>query len=103
RPLVVAAPGMDLKVKASSEITILAWDWDFYQGNKLLKTCISPIERPDPKSGPVNAKLTGNYINSILATTDASERGFDDAIQLDSRGFIAEAPGANLFIEKNGC
>lgn len=102
RPLVITGPGMDLKINDSSEITIMAWDWDFYQGNKLLKTCISSYQRPNPKSGPVNAKLTGNYINSILATTDALKNGFDDAIQLDTRGFIAEAPGANLFIEKNG-
>jgi len=102
RPLVISGPGMDLKINDASEMTIMAWDWDFYQGNKLLKTCISSFERPNPKSAPVNSKLTGNYINSILATADATKNGFDDAIQLDTRGFIAEAPGANLFIEKNG-
>lgn len=102
RPLVVAGQGMDLKVNQSSDITIMAWDWDFYQGNKLLKTCVSSLERPNPQSFPVNAKIAGNYVNSILATADAAKNGYDDAIQLDARGFIAEAPGANLFIEKDG-
>ncbi len=102
RPLVVTGQGMDLKVHTSSEITIMAWDWDFYQGNKLLKTCFSSWERPNPKSFPISAKVSGNYVNSILATADAAKNGYDDAIQLDARGFIAEAPGANLFIEKDG-
>jgi branched-chain amino acid aminotransferase len=102
RPLVVAGQGMDLKVHTTSEITIMAWDWDFYQGNQLLKTCMSAYERPSPKAFPVSAKVSGNYVNSILATADAAKNGYDDAIQLDARGFIAEAPGANLFIEKDG-
>jgi branched-chain amino acid aminotransferase len=102
RPLVTCGSGMDLKNSKQSDICILAWDWDFYNGNKLIKTCLSSFERPDPASGPVDAKITGNYMSSILATGESTKNGFDDAIQLDSRGFIAEAPGANLFMEKNG-
>lgn len=102
RPLVTCGTGMDLKVNKQSGITIMAWHWDYYDSNKSITTCISRFERPNPKSVPVDAKLTGNYINSILATTDAAQNGYDDAIQLDARGYVAEAPGANIFIEKNG-
>lgn len=102
RPIVTANAGMDLNIASTSEITIMAWEWDMYPGDKLLKTCISSFERPNPKSAPTNVKITGNYVSSILATTDARNRGFDEAIQLDLHGNIAEAPGANIFIEKKG-
>lgn len=102
RPIVTTGRGMDLKVNDTAEITIIAWEWDFYNGNKLLSTCISPHRRPSPTTSPINAKITGNYINSIIATTDAVNKGFDDAIQLDERGYVAETPGANLFCEKDG-
>lgn len=102
RPLVTTGRGMDLKVNQVSDITIVAWEWDFYNGNKLLNTCISSHRRSSPKTSPIDAKITGNYINSIMATTEAVNAGFDDAIQLDERGFVAETPGANLFCEKDG-
>jgi branched-chain amino acid aminotransferase len=44
----------------------------------------------------------GHYTNSILASTDAKKRGFDEALLLDVNGYLAEAPGANLFFEKDG-
>lgn len=102
RPLVITGRGMDLKVNDVSDIIIMAWEWDFYNGNKLINTCISPYRRLSPNTAPISAKITGNYVNAIIATTDAVNKGFDDAIQLDSRGFIAETPGANLFMEKDG-
>lgn len=102
RPIITTGRGMDLKVNDTAEITIIAWEWDFYNGNKLLSTCISQHRRPSPTTSPINAKITGNYINSIIATTDAVNKGFDDAIQLDERGYVAETPGANLFCEKDG-
>ena len=102
RPLVTTGKGMDLKVNDATDITIIAWEWDFYNGNKLLNTCISSYRRSSPSTSPIDAKITGNYINSIIATTEATSKGFDDAIQLDERGFVAETPGANLFCEKDG-
>ena len=102
RPLVFSGSGMDLRSSRHSDIIIMAWDWDFYRGNSLLKTCISSVVRPHPNSVPIDAKLTGNYISSIMATHEANKKGYDDCIQLDVRGFIAEAPGANIFMEKDG-
>ena len=71
-------------------------------GDKLVKVMISSYQRPNPKAVPVDAKITGHYTNSILATTEAKSKGFDEALLLDAQGFIAEGPGANFFLEKNG-
>ena len=45
--------------------------------------------------------MGGNYLNSILATQDAKQRGFDEAILLDQSGNVSEAPGENIFLVKN--
>jgi branched-chain amino acid aminotransferase len=102
RPLVYAAPNMQLVAATDVSIMICAWEWGAYLGNQQLKVCISSYERPNPKSTPIEAKVSGNYVNSILATTEAKRKGFDEALLLDMNGNIAEAPGANIFIEKIG-
>ncbi|GGI27127.1 branched-chain-amino-acid transaminase [Pedobacter mendelii] len=102
RPLVFCHPNMKLNGPTGVSILICAWDWDAYSGNKLLKLTISDYERPNPKSTPMEAKLSGNYVNSILATTAANNKGYDEALLLDMHGFVAEASGANIFIEKDG-
>ncbi|RDC56115.1 branched-chain-amino-acid transaminase [Pedobacter chinensis] len=102
RPLVFCHPNMKLNGPSGVSILICAWDWDAYSGNKLLKLTISDYERPNPKSTPMEAKLSGNYVNSILATTAANIKGYDEALLLDMHGFVAEASGANIFIEKDG-
>lgn len=102
RPLVFCPPAMSLAAAKEASIMICAWEWDAYLGHKLLKVCVSDYERPNPKSTPIEAKVSGNYVNSILATTAAKAKGFDEALLLDMYGNIAEAPGANIFIEKNG-
>jgi branched-chain amino acid aminotransferase len=45
--------------------------------------------------------MGGNYLNSILATQDAKQRGFEEAILLDQSGNVSEAPGENIFLVKN--
>jgi len=102
RPLVFCHPNMKLNESSGVSILICAWDWDAYSGNKLLKLTISDYERPNPKSTPMEAKLSGNYVNSILATTAANIKGYDEALLLDMHGFVAEASGANIFLEKDG-
>lgn len=102
RPLVFCHPNMKLNEPTGSSILICAWHWDAYSGSKLLKMGLSEFERPNPKSVPMQAKLSGNYVNSILATTAANKKGFDEALLLDMHGFVAEASGANIFIEKDG-
>jgi branched-chain amino acid aminotransferase len=81
---------------------IAAWEWGKYLGNDLLNICISSYQRPNPKSVKVEAKVTGHYVNSILATSEAKSRGYDEALMVDMNGHVAEAPGANFFYEKDG-
>jgi len=102
RPLVYCDPNMALSTPTKVNIMICAWQWGAYLGDKLLHISISSYCRPHPKSTKIEAKACGNYINSILATTEAKNKGFDEALLLDSDGFLAEGPGANLFFEKNG-
>jgi len=102
RPLVFCHPNMKLNSPSGVSIMICAWEWDAYSGNKLLKLTVSDYERPNPKSSPIEAKLSGNYVNSILATTAANIKGYDEALLLDMHGFVAEASGANIFLEKDG-
>jgi branched-chain amino acid aminotransferase len=102
RPLVYCDANMALIAPTKSNIMICAWQWGAYLGDKLLDITISSYCRPHPKSTKIEAKACGNYINSILATTEAKRKGFDEALLLDTDGYVAEGPGANIFFEKDG-
>ncbi len=101
RPLVFNGANMSLTPTEDVSVLLSAWEWDKYLGSKLLNVMTSSYQRPNPKSCHVEAKVTGHYVNSILATTEAKQNGFDEALLLDSNGFVAEGPGANFFYEKN--
>jgi branched-chain amino acid aminotransferase len=102
RPLIYCDPNMSLTVPTKVNIMICAWEWGAYLGEKLLNISFSTYCRPHPRSTKIEAKACGNYINSILASTEAKQKGYDEALLLDSDGFLAEGPGANLFFEKDG-
>ncbi len=102
RPLVYLGANMTLTLTDEVHVLITAWRWGRYLGDKFVRVMISSYQRPNPHSVPVDAKVTGQYTNSILATTEAKSKGFDEALLLDLEGYIAEGPGANFFLEKNG-
>jgi branched-chain amino acid aminotransferase len=102
RPLIFCGPNMSLTKPNSVSIMICAWEWGAYLGDNLLNITISSFSRPHPKSTIIEAKVCGHYVNSILAATEAKEKGFDEALLLDTEGFLAEGPGSNLFFEKDG-
>lgn len=102
RPLVFCSPNMSLNTPNDVSVMIAAWEWGAYLGDKRLNLMISSFCRPHPKSTMIEAKACGHYVNSILATSEAKSKGYDEALLLDSDGFVAEGPGANLFFEKNG-
>ena len=102
RPLIYCSPNMSLTQPKEVYIMICAWEWGKYLGDNLLKLCLSSYQRPNPNAVKVEAKVTGHYVNSILATSEAKVRGYDEALMLDMNGNVAEAPGANFFFEKDG-
>ncbi len=102
RPLVYLGENMSLTPTNKVHIVIMAWEWGKYLGDNMLKVCLSSYQRPNPKSCHVEAKVVGHYTNSILATTEAKAKGFDEALLTDMNDNIAEGPGANFFFEKDG-
>lgn len=101
RPLVVADPMMGLGPAPHASLVMMAWKWGRLLGDKLVKLSVSSWRRPHPKSCVVEAKVSGHYVNSILASTEARKKGYDDAVMLDTEGFVAECSGANIFMEKD--
>ena len=103
RPLAFAAtPHMTLTTAATGNLLMAVWHWGKYLGNQSLRLTVSPYERPNPKAVPIEAKVSGHYANSIIASSEAKSRGFDEALLLDMNGYVAEGPGANFFVERDG-
>jgi branched-chain amino acid aminotransferase len=93
---------MSFNLNKESFIVIESWEMQPFLGEKLLRVMTSSFERPNPKGFKIAAKATGHYVNSILASQEAKVKGYDEALLNDMNGFIAEGPGANVFIETNG-
>ncbi|MBD0284509.1 MAG: branched-chain amino acid transaminase [Flavisolibacter sp.] len=102
RPLVFAPQNMSFTPNKESFIMIAAWEMGLFLGENLLRVMTSSFQRPNPKGFIIEAKASGHYVNSILASQEAKRHGFDEALLLDINGYVAEAPGANIFIEKEG-
>jgi branched-chain amino acid aminotransferase len=102
RPLVTCTPNMSLTKGKEAQLLIAAWEWGAYLGNQLLNIKTSTFKRISPESFTVAAKVSGHYVNSIMATQQAKDAGYDEALLLDVDGFVAEGPGANIFIEREG-
>jgi branched-chain amino acid aminotransferase len=100
RPVVYAPQNMSFVKNEQSFIVIEVWEMQPFLGDKLLRVMTSSFQRPNPKAFHIHAKAAGHYVNSILASQEAKAKGFDEALLLDMNGFAAEAPGANLFYEK---
>lgn len=92
--------------KCPVNCTIAVWEWGAYLGEEALvngiKTKISSYARSYINSTSQKAKICGNYVNSIFAKMEAIEAGVDEAILLDTRGFVTEGSGENIFWIKNG-
>ena len=88
------------------EVAIMAWSWAAYLGaeglEKGVRITVSPWRKFHSSMMPTTAKACGQYLNSILAVSDAFERGFDEALLLGIDGHLAEGSGENLFVIKDG-
>jgi branched-chain amino acid aminotransferase len=74
----------------------------YLDASKGLRTCVSSWRRIDDNSAPARAKLTGVYVSSALAKTEAITNGFDEAILLTADGHVAEGSAENIFIVRDG-
>lgn len=102
RPVVYAPANMKFDTNEKSFIVIEAWLMQPFLGEKLLRVMTSSFQRPNPKGFKIHAKAAGHYVNSLLASQEAKAQGFDEALLLDINDYVAEAPGANFFYEKDG-
>ncbi len=108
RPLVFYGTGsMGLNPAGASVHTIIAtWEWGAYLGEEGIangiRVKVSSWRRIGQDALMPNAKLTGGYVNSVLAKQEALRAGYDEALMLNSEGFVAEGSGENLFIIRDG-
>jgi branched-chain amino acid aminotransferase len=107
RPLLYYAYGnLGLLPKTSPvELVIAAWEWGAYLGDKGeqgVSVYILPNRRIHHSQFDMKAKLGGVYVLSTLGGQQARSRGFDEAVYLNMEGNIAEGPGENIFIVKDG-
>jgi len=86
-------------------VAIISWVWGAYLGDEALKNGIrakiSSFTRHNVNAGMSKGKINGQYVNSILAKKEAVAAGFDEAILLDTEGYISEASGENIFMLRN--
>ena len=81
---------------------IAAWAWGAYLGEEGMKRGIrvktSSYTRHHVNITMTQAKAVSNYSNSILANMEATDDGYDEALLLDSAGFVSEGAGENIFV-----
>jgi branched-chain amino acid aminotransferase len=108
RPLVFLGEGvMGLNPKGSPiQVTIISWVWGAYLGDEGLRKGIrvktSSFIRHHVNIMMTKTKTVGNYVNSIMAKQEAIQTGYDEALLLDTAGYVCEASGENIFIVKDG-
>ena len=99
--------GMGLRADGlKTHIIVAAWNWGAYLGKDALEHGIrirtSSFTRHHPNIAMCKAMANGNYINSMLALSDALRDGYDEALLLDVDGFVAEGSGENFFMVRDG-
>lgn len=87
-------------------VAIAAWQWGTYLGEEALtrgiRAKVSSFTRHHVNAAMTRAKISGTYVNSILAKREVKAMGCDEAIMLDTEGYVAEGTGENIFIARNG-
>ncbi len=108
RPLIYAGAGsLGLGSRdAPIETVVIAFPWGAYLGDeahqKGIRTHVSTFVRGHVNNAMSKAKLSGQYVNSVLAKREAQRHGYDEAIMLDADGRVAEGTGENIFAVYKG-
>jgi len=85
------------------DVIIACWSWGSYLGKEMIRIKTSKYIRIHPKTIVADAKISGHYVNLIMSLLEVSaDDNFDEGLFLDYEGNIAEGPGENLFIIKDG-
>ena len=88
------------------QVAIACWPWGAYLGDEAIEEGVDVTVSSWRKYGsdmiPTNAKTTGPYVNSVLASIEARENGYVEALLLNQHGNVAEGPGENLFLIRDG-
>ncbi len=97
--------GMNMDLSRPS-VGIAAWEWGPYLGESAKETgihiMVASLTRLHPNISMTKAKITGNYVNSLMVKTLALRSGYDEAVILDPQGYVAECTGENLFMVRRG-
>lgn len=108
RPLVwIGSEKMGVSARGNTiHVAIAAWPWGAYLGEeglaKGIRVKTSSFTRHHVNVSMVRAKASGYYINSILANQEVTADGYDEALLLDTEGYVSEGAGENVFIVKHG-
>ena len=86
----------------ASDFTLITVPFGSYLGSDALRCCTSSWRRVDDPMIPARLKICGIYVNSILAKTEATMAGFDEAIILNQDGHVCEGSGENIFVVSDG-
>jgi branched-chain amino acid aminotransferase len=88
------------------QVSIITWSWGAYLGEgaleKGIRVKVSSYTRHHVNVMMTKAKICGNYVNSVLAKREVMKMGYDEALMLDTEGYVSEASGENIFMVKNG-
>ena len=108
RPVVYyGSEAMGLRAEdLSVHVSVGCWPWPDYMGadarEKGIRVHTSSLTRHHVNISMCKAKVSGNYVNSILALSEARDGGYDEALLLDNEGYVAEGSGENVFIVRDG-
>jgi branched-chain amino acid aminotransferase len=108
RPILFIGEGVMGVYPADNPIRlgIATWSWGAYLGEgaleKGIRVKVSSYTRHHVNVMMTKAKISGNYVNSVLAKREAMKMGYDEALMLDTEGYVSEASGENIFMVKNG-
>lgn len=103
----LGSEGLGLRAEGLKvHVMVAAWEWGAYLGDDGLKNGIriktSSFTRHHVNITMCRTKANGNYLNSMLALGEARRDGYDEAMLLDTQGFVAEGSGENIFIVRDG-
>lgn len=107
RPMIFLDGALSMTVEAGKpRFMVAVWEWKQFLGAEAkergIRANIASFTRHHPNITMTKAKVSGNYVSSILAKTESQRAGFDEAIMLGPEGYVAECTGENLFVVRKG-